>query len=263
MTRAGRQLARVTLLLMIVQAALGRIFPGAYDDPPLIAATWIGNDWLTLLVAAPLLAITVTLPRGTGRAKLLALGVLAYAVYIYTFYLFGARLNAFLPLYVLAILAAGSGLVAELGAMLRETRAAVRPFRPRLLGGYLFIVGVVLSLVWLLLWAGHVFAGWATPVEPQAFKVVAATDLLLLAPPLLIGGSMLWRRSPNGPLIASVAAVQGALYLLVLTVNSVMLPARGLGPAPGEVAIWATLAVLTTAAAIVLVRSHDVMRNDL
>jgi hypothetical protein len=47
--------------------------------------------------------------------------------------------------------------------------------------------------------------------------------------------------------------VQGALYLLVLTVNSGIAIARGHSQAPGELPIWAPLLVCTGMVALALI----------
>jgi hypothetical protein len=52
--------------------------------------------------------------------------------------------------------------------------------------------------------------------------------------------------------IASLASIQGALYLLVLSVNSVIAIRRGLASAPGELPVWCTLLIVTTVIAVVL-----------
>src|SRR3954447_25090485 len=125
MSRTGRNLSVAVLLLMVAQAALGRAISDAYADPEWIEATWIGNDWLTLLVAAPLLSIALVRARQSTSARILALSVLAYAIYNYCFYLFGARINVFFPLYVAAVLLATAALTAEL------VQALAGPSRPR------------------------------------------------------------------------------------------------------------------------------------
>jgi hypothetical protein len=55
--------------------------------------------------------------------------------------------------------------------------------------------------------------------------------------------------------VAAIAAVQGALYLLVLAVGSLVAVARGLAPAPGEAPLWGTLALVTAGAAGLLLAS--------
>ena len=39
---------------------------------------------------------------------------------------------------------------------------------------------------------------------------------------LTVGGVLIWRRMPWGLVISAIASIQGALYLLVLSVNSVV-----------------------------------------
>jgi hypothetical protein len=124
----------------------------------------------------------------------------------------------------------------------------------RLVGGYLVFVAVGLAFVWLGMWGAYAFAGRPTPIEPEAFKIVAALDLSLMVPALAVGGVMLWRRRPWGYVIATIAATQGALYLLVLSVNSAIAIRRGLVSAPGELLIWGPLTIFTTIAAILLLR---------
>lgn len=85
---------------------------------------------------------------------------------------------------------------------------------------------------------------------PEAFKVVAALDLSVMVPTLTVGGILLWRRQPWGYVIAAIGSIQGALYLLVLSVNSIVAIRRGLVAAPGELPIWGMLMVFTTAVAV-------------
>ncbi len=43
------------IALMTLQALLGLACPTAYRDADWLKATWLGNDWITLLVAAPMM----------------------------------------------------------------------------------------------------------------------------------------------------------------------------------------------------------------
>jgi len=80
----------------------------------------------------------------------------------------------------------------------------------------------------------YVFAGRPTPVEPEAFRIGAALDLSLMVPALTFGGVLLWNRRPWGYVLDSIAGIQAALYLIVLSVNSFVAIRRGLTAAPGE-----------------------------
>src|SRR5690349_12908907 len=89
--------------------------------------------------------------------------------------------------------------------------------RVRTIGGYFTLVGVGVASAWLAMWAGYVFAGRPTPIEPETFKVVAAVDLSVMAPALTCGGVLLWTRHSWGYIVAPVAGIQSSLYLIVLS----------------------------------------------
>jgi hypothetical protein len=253
--RVGRLPTTILLAVMLTQALTGLLFQTAYRDVDWIRATWFGNDGVTLVVAVPLLFVgLVCTARGSVRGLLLWLGLIGYAVYNYAFYLFGTALNAFFLMYVVALVLAVGLLILALSHV-DATRVAdsFRPTVPvRLIGGFLVFVGSGLASVWIAVWAAHVFAGRPTPVEPEAFKLVAALDLSLMVPALTLGGILLWRRKPWGYVVAAIASIQAALYLLVLSVNSIVAIRRGLAAAPGELPVWGTLTVFTSAAALLL-----------
>lgn len=96
------------------------------------------------------------------------------------------------------------------------------------------------------------------PIEQEAFKVVAAIDLTLIAPTLILGGVLLWRRTHNGYILAGIAGILGSVYLLVLSVNSLIAIRRGFQEAPGELPIWIPLLVFTTlATGFFMARIHN------
>jgi len=216
---------------------------------------WFGNDWVTLVVALPLLVTALFVSRGGSvRALLIWFGVLAYGVYNYAFYMFGAALNAFFPIYLTAFLSALIALILGLSNLRHsEVEASFRELTPvHLLGGYLVFVGLGLSAVWIIMWGRFVFAGSPLPVEEEAFRLVAALDLTVVAPALTIGGVLLWMRRAWGYVIAPVAAVQGFIYLLVLTVNSALFIGRGIATPPGELPVWGPLMIATVVATVAL-----------
>jgi hypothetical protein len=259
-TGTATRLTAALLALMVVQPALGLWWPDGYRDVAWIRATWYGNDWVTLLVAAPMLAAgLVRAQRGSGRALLVWLGGIGYCIYNYAFYLFGASLNAFFLLYVTGVTLGLAALAATVAQTERSgflRCAGSRPGHARA-GMYLMAVAALLAAVWIAVWALYVFAGRATPVEPDAFRLVAALDLTLMVPALAGGGFLLWRRRPFGIAVASIASVQAALYLLVLMVSSAVAISRGLAEAPGEIIIWGPLCVATAAVAAWLIQQSE------
>jgi hypothetical protein len=237
----------VLVSLMLAQSLTGLLFPGQYRDAEWIKATWIGNDWVTLVVAMPLLVASRAFAKASVRGLLLWAGVLAYAVYNYAYYLFGAALNVFFPLYLSALVVAALALMSALPHW--DLAGIARNFRPgtpvRIVGGYFLFVGLGLASVWLAIWAAHMFAGRPTPIDSEAFKLVAALDSVLMVPALVIGGMLLWRRRAPGYAVAAVAGVQASLYLVVLSINAAIAITRQLVAWPGELVVWVPLALST------------------
>ncbi|NPV77558.1 MAG: hypothetical protein HPY59_14460 [Anaerolineae bacterium] len=234
--------------LMLIQAALGLLLPHLYRDVAWIKATWFGNDLVTLFLALPLFILSILLAnRGSIRGQLLWLGMLGYAFYNYAYYLFGAALNAFFPIYVASLALSGILLVISIPRIdLAVLTASFRERTPvRMIGGFLTFVGIGLASVWLIMWAAYIFAAKPTPIEPEAFKVVAAIDISFIVTMLGSGGLLLWQRNAWGYVIAPIASVLSALYLIVLSVNSFLAIQRGAAAAPGELPVWGTLAFLT------------------
>lgn len=241
--------------LMIAQPLLGRIFEGQYRDAAWIKTTWFGNDLVTLLLIVPLLIGALMLVRRDSlRGLLLWVGVLGYGIYNYAYYLFGAALNIFLPLYVVLFVLSVITLILVLSRIdAVQVAAGFRAKTPvRFIGGYFVFVALGLSLVWFGMWAGYIFAGRPTPIETEAFKLVAALDTSIIVPLMAFSGILLWRRNAWGNILAGIAGILGSVYLLVLSVNTVVAILRGLAKAPGELPIWGVLAATTIAVTVVL-----------
>ena len=244
--------------LMITQALTGLVAAQLYRDVEWIKATWYGNDWLTLVVVVPLLLISgAGAQRRSARAFLLWAGAVGYALYNYAFYLLGAALNAFFPLYVASVVLAAVILIVTLGRLDPSSIALkIPPVVPLpLIGGSFVLIGVGLAVVWTAMWAAFVFAGRPTSVDPDVFRLVAALDLSLMVPTLVSGGVLLWRRRPWGIVLSAIAGVQGSLYLAVLSVNSLIAIQRGLATWPGELVIWGPLATVTITITALLLSS--------
>lgn len=247
----------VLLVGMSLQAACGLLL-NPYRDIAWIALGWLGNDAVTLLLVCPLLATAITGTRPSQpRWQLVRLGLLGYAIYNYAFYMLGAALNAMFPLYIALFVVAFVALISEFtSGQIARLADAFSPSTPvRLLGGYLAGVALSLSAVWLVMWGLHVFAGRPAPGSPEVFRLVAALDLGFMVPALATGGVLLWRRQPLGYSLGTLAAIQAALYLFVLSVNSALAIHQGLARWPGELPMWAPLCAATGACVLGLLRN--------
>jgi hypothetical protein len=101
-------LSALIAILAAVASAVGLLAGGVYRDNAFVAAGWHGNDLVTLVAVVPALAASLILSgRGSHRARLVGLGLLAYMLYNYAFYLFGAAFNRLFLLYVLLVTLSG------------------------------------------------------------------------------------------------------------------------------------------------------------
>jgi hypothetical protein len=257
MRRLPYSLGWVTAALMVLAAALGLLFPGVYHDPDWVLAAWFGNDLVTLLVAVPLLATgLLTARRGSRTGELLVYAFFAYALYGYAYYLFGASLNVLLPVYVALVVVPLIGLAVGLGTL--DAPALASEFGPRtpkrMVAGYMVFVGVGLGMAWLAQWAAYVFAGTEPSVGAGAFGTIAALDLTLIIPFMVLGGVLLWRRSAWGYVLGAIYTVKGATYTLVLTAGSAVGAARGVEGALEQIPVWGAMSVFGAIAAVALLR---------
>jgi hypothetical protein len=138
------------------QAALGLSRRDWYTDDPWVRSTWFGNDAVTLVVVVPLLLVFSR--PGSPRNAAVHTGLIAYCAYNYGFYLFGAALNVFFPLYVLLVLLSAILLARGLARTTPPPAARTSPVT-RPVAIWLVFVGTGLASVWLGLWARYVFLG--------------------------------------------------------------------------------------------------------
>ncbi|MFP4622618.1 MAG: hypothetical protein ACLFRX_00410 [Gemmatimonadota bacterium] len=252
------RLSWATTVLVGFAVAAGVLQREIYRDNDLVAATWLGNDLVTLAVAVPLLALaTRRSARGSIRWRLVLLGLLLYAFYGYAFYLFGAAFNALFLVYVAIMVTSGGGLLLGLGGL--DVSAAASGFRDavpaRAVAAFMLAVGVLLGGFWVALSVAYLFTGAPPPmVEATAHptNVTGALDLSIVVTLGLLGGVWLWRRRPWGYVLAVIWTVKGAVYMLALSAAAVA--AWRYGPAAdiAQVALWAPIGVGSAASALAL-----------
>jgi hypothetical protein len=213
-------LTALIIALMIAASVLGIVVDGLYREGPWAREAFRGGDVVTLVLVVPVLTGALLLVRrGSVRATIVWIGGLAYALYNYAYYVFGAAFNdAFLihitifSSSIFALVVAVSSL--DIAAMAEPLR---RPRLARWIGGFLTLVGVGQGGLWIFVIMRYAVTGEVLadiPVRGQ--HVVFALDLSLLVPALVVSGVLLWRRTPIGYVAAGIVSVMGSLVLLNL-----------------------------------------------
>jgi hypothetical protein len=244
---AARRLSMIIVTLMAIQSAIGIIFPSVYRDTGWITAAWFGNDLVTLLVAVPLLGWSLyAAAHGSLRAELVWFAMLGYAVYNYAYYLFGAALNAFFPVYAALFALPVSALILALGRIDADAIASRfgSSMPRRWIAGYMLFTGIGLTFAWTAQWAAYVFAGTIPSIGVEPFQLVAAMDLTFMVPWFVVGAALLLRRSAWGFLVAPILIIKGATYTLVLTTTSAVAALRGVEGSVEQIPIWAAWTAL-------------------
>jgi hypothetical protein len=246
-------LSTLIAALMVAASLGGLLIENFYRDNAFVALLWRGNDLVTLVVAVPLLvgALIFARRKSSKRALLVWLGMLAYTLYNYAFYLFAAAFNQFFLLYVaiftLSIYSLIFVLVKIDAEQIREMFHQHTPIK--LISSYMLLIAAGLSLLWI----GSSLRFVATGEVPQDILktghptgIVYALDLSLLVPVLALGGIWLWRRKAWGYILAAMSLIKGATYTLVLTITSLFAISAGAVKSSGELPIWLSLTIASS-----------------
>jgi len=97
-------LSAIVAIASVVASVAGLSIKDLYqDDTSWATAALRGGDLITLVVAVPILVLAAVLAsRGSSRARLVWIGALAYTVYNFAFYVFGASFNDLFLVHVVA-----------------------------------------------------------------------------------------------------------------------------------------------------------------
>ena len=229
--------APVAVLLAV--AAGGELFVGGVfrGDAPNFVAQAIGQDYVTLAVALPVLVISVALAgRGSGRARLVWLGALAYVLYTYVIYAFHVRFN---PLFLVYVSLLGFSLYALIGGLATtdfgEIKARSTRKRPaRAASIFLGAMAVLFYFAWLGEVVPALLAGSAPPSVTAAGTPTGAAHVLDMAwvlPAMGLTAIWLWRERPLAYALAGSLLTFASL--MTLAIGAMMVAMRVYGePVP-------------------------------
>lgn len=220
--RVAYALGALVAVCMAVSSAAGLAVDGMYQEDAWALQALRGGDLVTLVVATPALVGGLLLAaRGSIRGALVWGAVLAYNVYNFAYYAFGAAFNDLFLLHILLLALSTWGLVFLL-VSLDPHRAASQL---QLSTTVRVAAASVLSLI-----AAGLTALWSTVVVRQALTgqlpedaatptqmhLVYAIDLGVFVPMLVVAAWLLWRGPAWGFVAGAVMALASATYLLNL-----------------------------------------------
>ena len=251
-------LTPIIALLTITAAAGGLFIDGLYQGNLLLRSGWRGNDLITLLVATPLLIGSFVLAlRGSARGTLVWLGMLAYVLYNFTYYLFGAAFNSFFLIYVALVDLAMIALIFALAKI--ETGRWANAFGERTparwIAGYMIITALALTGLYSAWSLQFVSTGQVPEIVTNTghlTSIVFALDLTLVVPWFILGAVWLWQRKPWGYVIATIVNVKGAVYMLALTFVTLSAARAGAVESAAEATPWVVIGLGSLVASLFL-----------
>ena len=207
-------LSWIILALMVIASSGGLFVDGIYLDSLNVEAALRGGDLVNLVVATPILLIAIwSARRGSMRAHLVLLAMLAYTAYGYAYYVFGPTFNDFFLIHVTTFTLALVALAFGLGAL--DVTALAPRFKsawlPRVVAGFLvgamvFMIGTYTAEVFQYIGGGEQPSD-VLPFAEWRVHLGYALDLSLLAPSGVIAGVLLWRKSLLGNAMATIVLV--------------------------------------------------------
>jgi hypothetical protein len=213
-------------VLMTIAAGSGLFVRGLYRDGPFFTLQAVAQDFITLFVVMPTLAVSVWwTARGSSRARLVWLGALAYIVYSYAVCAFVVRFNSLFLVYVGLF---GCALYALIGGVVTtDMKGIAERFTDRVpvrsVSAFLTLLAVLFYAVWLSEAVPAALRGTVPPSVQQngtPTNAVHVLDMAWMLPAFLIGAVSLARRTPLGYTLAGAALT--FVVLLVLAVLSIV-----------------------------------------
>jgi hypothetical protein len=216
----------------------------------------VGQDIANLVAYVTLVVVAYATARGSLRAHLVWLGLVAFSAYSFAIYAFAVHFGRFFLVYVLVF---GLSVYALIGGL-----SAIDPGRIKAM----FSVGapvrstaavvMIIGAAFYLLWLSEVIPASISGTVPKATQdaglltnPVYVLDMAVLLPAAILAGVLLLRRQEWGFVLAPTILVCLIFISIGIVAAMLVLRARGEESAPG-VAIG--IAALTVVQIVILVR---------
>lgn len=241
-------LSVVAAVLAIAAAVHALVVPGLYRPfvPPAFLPGAFGQDVVSLVAGLALLGSVRALTKGSERAWLAWLGLLAFLFYAHAVYAFDRVYTVhFLTYVAVAGLAAWAAVIVLARAEPRALAASrAEPLPRRTTAAWLLALAAVFAGLWL----GQVVLAIRHQRPPDG-NAVLVLDLAFFLPLLAIEAALLLRRRPLGDALAVPVLVLSGLvgWSVLLGALAARLYDRPLDV--GGVAGYAALAFVSTALA--------------
>ena len=221
-----------------------------YQDGVWINAQWLGQDIVTLVIALPILLISLN--RGfveeNFKWKLVHSGILLYFIYTYSFYMFAAELTFLyllhLPIFGLAVVGFIMTCI-ELFGKTYSLKLQQNPLRITI-AIYLGFVALMVAVLWL----SDIFAHLTNPdhqsgtPDGKAPLIIYSLDLALILPMMIVSSIHLLKQTEFGYKLTGIILVKTTTLGFALMAMGLSMYIQKLSPEYYLIIIWSVLALL-------------------
>lgn len=202
-----------------------------------VAIQGIGQDYVTLFLAIPLLLISLIMAnRGSVSGRFMLAGVLNYFLLTYLFYLEMAMFNQLFLVYVMLLSASFFAFILVLFSFDTNTLPSVfsRSTPVKLTGGFLIINSIMISMLWLSVVVPPLLDGSIVPDTVQHYTTltVQGLDLSIFLPICFVSGFLLMKKNRYGYLFGTVTLVFLPLLMTALVAKLIAMGLSGVSVVP-------------------------------
>lgn len=246
----------IVLALLAITATISGLFmKNLYKhDTNSIVSQMMGQDIVTLLVAVPLLIISLYLIHGNSmRGRLIWMGTLFYFTYTYASMSFLASYNQLFLVYVAIFSISMYTLIGEI--VTTKFTGLKSKFKPgkltKITAAFLIFIALMLSLMWLKLIIDSLITGTApAALEGYTTLVIQALDLGVLVPFAMISAVLLLKNNEWGYILTSIFLIKASLIGTAILSMIVFMVLNGVYVDLGQIIIFTTMTILGIVVAV-------------
>lgn len=202
-----------------------------------VAVQGIAQDYVTLILAVPLLILSLYLARKNSvRGRFLLAGVSGYFFVTYLIYTLIAMYNAMFPAYLILL---GSSFFTLFLAISSFDFSSIKNHFDnktpiKLAGGFLVFNAAAVSLMWLGVIVPPILDGSVIPVAAEHYTtlVVQGLDLALLLPAAFVSAVMFLKKKSAGYIYSTVYLIFLSILMTALTAKIIAMGLSGVNIIP-------------------------------
>jgi hypothetical protein len=223
-----------------------------YEDGEWANAQWLGQDIVTLIIALPLLLISIIQGFKSENKKwfILNIGILLYFSYTYSFYVFAAKLTFLylfhIPIYGLSVI----GLVLSCIHIFSQKSSFYLPQKGLRITiiSYLSVIALMISFIWL----SDIFSHLTNPEHKsdtpygEAPLIIYSLDLAIIIPLMLISAVLLYKRTNWGHIISGIILTKTSTLGFALMAMALSMYIQDLNTDSFLILLWCVIGLIGT-----------------